>query len=515
VAAGIAGAAVALNSSIATGPTDDGPSTPEAGEWGPLVSMGQVAPIHATLLASGRILMSGQGGDGRSFPSFVIDPMDEGPFLVDPLHVPLRHPGDSLFCAGHAHLADGRVLHVGGGHFFDTGLDYGILFDEGTSPWTPIDDDLLGGRAWYSTVTRTADGRMLVLSGFVDFGLNENRTIQLFDPASFDAGGPPWTMLVPHRRAPEISATGSDYTHTFVLPQPIELEGHLRDVVMIGKTGEVHFFNYADPLDPGARFASRPNAFRGGTDVFFSADGASSVLLADGRILIAGAGDEDGTGAIPQAHLYDPLEDTWRTIDTGIARAHPAAVLLPDTTVALVNGSGGFDDPKRAQIVDPATETVTTSPPWDDPYVRGYHNVALLLPDARVLVAGGQGEGDDTERPDLRIFTPPYLIGVAPDERPRIVGVPDSIGYGLPFILAVEGGPIHRVTLVAPGSMTHAWDGNQRIVQLFDGDSSDAQLSVPGPRDAHAAPPGDYLLFAMRNDGVRFIPSFGRLVRVR
>ena len=285
---------------------------------------------------------------------------------------------------------------------------------------------------------------------------------------------------------------------------------------MIGKTGLVHFFNHADPFDePEARFATRDNAVRGGSEAaFISADGASSVLLADGRILIAGAGDEDGTGAIPQAHIYDPLQDTWRTIDTGIARSHPAAILLPDTTVALVNGNGGVDDPKRAQIIDPATETVTTSAPWSDPHPRGYHNVALLLPDARVLVAGGQGAGDDTERADLRIYTPPYLVGVAPEERPRIVDAPRTLGYGLPFSLTIEGGPIHKVTLLALGSMTHSWDGNQRIVELFDGQAREPQISIPGPRDAHAAPPGDYMLFAMRNDGVRFVPSVARLVRV-
>jgi hypothetical protein len=285
---------------------------------------------------------------------------------------------------------------------------------------------------------------------------------------------------------------------------------------MIGKTGLVHFFNHANPFDePEARFATRDNAVRGGSDAaLFSADGASSAMLADGRILIAGSGDEDGTGAIPQAHIYDPLEDRWRTIDTGIARSHPAAVLLPDATVALLNGSGGEDDPRRAQIIEPVTETVATSAPWDDPHPRGYHNVALLLPDATVLVAGGQGQGDDTERPDLRIYTPPYLVDVEPGGRPRIVDAPRSIGYGQSFTLAVDGGPVHKVTLLALGSMTHAWDGNQRIVELFDGQARDQRVSIRGPRDAHAAPPGDYMLFAMRHDGLRFVPSVARLVRV-
>ena len=62
--------------------------------------------------------------------------------------------------------------------------------------------------------------------------------------------------------------------------------------------------------------------------------------------------------------------------------------------------------------------------------------------------------------------------------------------------------------------MTHSWDANQRVVELFDGEARDPRISVTGPRDAHAAPPGDYLLFVMRNDGVRFVPSIARSVRV-
>ena len=54
----------------------------------------------------------------------------------------------------------------------------------------------------------------------------------------------------------------------------------------------------------------------------------------------------------------------------------------------------------------------------------------------------------------------------------------------------------------------------RRIVALFDGEAPGPELSIMGPRDAHAAPPGDYVLFAMRHDGLRFVPSAARMVRV-
>jgi hypothetical protein len=247
--------------------------------------------------------------------------------------------------------------------------------------------------------------------------------------------------------------------------------------------------------------------------------GASSALLADGRILITGGGQEHGADALPLTDIYDPYEDTWRRIDTGIARSHPAAVLLPDTTVLIVNGNGGEDDPRRPQIVDPVTETVTTGPAWPDGYTRGYHNVAVLLPDGRVLVGGGETAGSGTERTDLRYYSPPYLSVLPASERPRITTAPTTIGYGERARIGVEGGPIHRVTLLAPGSMTHAFDANQRCVLLYDGSAQDVdEIAVDGPPDAHAAPPGDYLLFVLRRleaeRGEVFVPSVARPVRV-
>lgn len=479
--------------------------------------MNGVAPIHASLLPSGKVLMAGVDHRGSGYPVFVMDPAGPGPVRIEPMRVPMRRPSHSLFCAGHAYLADGRMLQVGGGDSSDAGLRYALLFNEDGSPqWTPIDDDLLGGLSWYPTVTRMADGTMLVISGFTDFGTSENRTVQLFRPASFDSGGRPWKLLVPHEQAPDILATGSDYTHTFVLPKPIELDGHTREVVMIGKTGRVHFFDHTDDFeDPPARFATRPNGFRKGSGGPVSAAGASSAMLADGRILIVGGGEEDGSGASSLAHIYDPYSDSWRTIELGIARSHPAAVLLPDTSVVIVNGNGAPGDPRRPQIIDPSSGALTKGPPWPDGDYRGYHNVALLLPDGRVLTGGGERFGEETERADLRYFLPPYLSGTAPEDRPAITSAPQLITYGGTHVVEVERGPIHKVTLLALGSMTHSFDANQRCVELFDGEALEDGVSFTGPPDPNVAPPGDYMLFVLRrNDVGTLIPSFARMVRV-
>jgi Domain of unknown function (DUF1929) len=519
-ALGAGGGAVALAASSESGP-DPGP-----GSWGELIPTDGVAPVHASLLPSGKVLMNGPSGGGE-IADFVIDPLNEG-IEVDGLYPPMRMNEDTLFCAGHAPLADGRLLLVGGQRSTpELGLEYALLFDYRTAPgsgWTPIEDSILGGPSWYPTVTRLANGDMLVISGFADWGGEENRTIQLFHRRRFDAGRSPWTTLVPHEKVPDVSPTGADYTHVFALPRPVMLDGHQREVAMVGATGEIWFLSHTGRFaDPADRFATRPNARRPAPPNASPGAGTSSAMLADGRILIVGSGDEDGEGEpslMSRADVYDPYRDEWRSIETGIGRIYPVAILLPDGMVAIVNGDGGRGDSRVPQIIDPESGVVSGGPRWPDDGVRGYHNSALLVPDGRVLTASGESgglsgrPGGPPERTDLRYYSPPYLSVLAEAERPEILRAPRRMRYGRLHTIRVRNGPIHRVTLLAPGAMTHSIDMNQRCVILFDGDADGDEIAVAGPRDSSVAPPGGYMLFALRElDGI-FAPSHGRMIRV-
>jgi galactose oxidase len=506
------------------------PSDPGGGSWGDIIPVRGVTPVHVTVLTSGALLMCGDSRDG--YPDFLADPGAEGPIEVDDLSAPMRMEHESLFCAGHAPLADGRVLEVGGSR--DTpelGLEYALLFDPrpaANGSWEPIGPDIIGGPSWYPTVTRLPGGEMLVISGFTDWGTEPNRTIQLFEPGRLDRGLPPWRLLVPHYEVPDVSPSGADYTHVFVLPRPLVLDGHRRELAMVGATGKVYFFNYSDRFgDPTDRFTTRPNGRRPApAKESWPAEGASSAMLADGRILIVGGGNEAGGGnpaVMSKADIYDPYRDSWQTIDTGIARSHPAAILLPDGCVGVVNGDGGPPcDPRKPQIIDPNSGVVRTGAPWPDSGRRGYHNVAVLVPDGRVLTGGGEpgdlaGQpGGPAERTDLRYYSPPYLSASPETDRPEIVSADREIGYGQPFSLSFRRGPINRVTLLAPGSMTHAIDMNQRCVVLFDGEADGNEVTVTGPEDAFVAPPGDYMLFVLRTtdrEGV-LVPSPARWIRV-
>jgi galactose oxidase len=146
-----------------------------------------------------------------------------------------------------------------------------------------------------------------------------------------------------------------------------------------------------------------------------------------------------------------------------------------------------------------------------------------LLPDGRVLTGGGEpgdirgAPGGVPERTDLRHYSPPYLSTSLAVERPEIVGADETMAYGRPYSLSFRGGPIHKVTLLAPGSMTHAIDMNQRCIVLFTGEADGAEITVTGPSDPFIAPPGEYMLFILKRaeaDGPGLVPSTARFVRV-
>jgi hypothetical protein len=425
------------------------------GSWGPLISIGEVAPVHVSMLPSGEVLATGTRNreyTADDIVSFSIDPRASGPVDPQPMTVPLRSGRDSLFCAGHSFLPDGRLLYVGGERTPpESGIDYGVLYEAAQDAWKEIGASLIGGPAWYPTATRLSTGEMLVISGFLDWGETPNRTMQVLEPGRLDSDGTPWRLVVPADRVPDVSPTGADYTHAFLLPRPLMVDGHLREVAMLGKTGRVHLFSAVDSFgDPAHRFATRPNGRRPApATVSMPAAGASSVLLADGRIVIVGAGTEDGIGnpaLASEAHTYDPARDEWWTIDTGIARAHPAAVLLPDATVLVVNGDGERRrDARRPQIIDPGSGAILTGPPWPDRSVRGYHNVALLVPDGRVLTGSGQAEArrrrpGPRERPDIRYYSPPYLSVLREEDRPKVLAAPWQMSYAEPYPIRFKGG---------------------------------------------------------------------------
>src|SRR5687767_1985134 len=145
-------------------------------------------------------------------------------------------------------------------------------------------------------------------------------------------------------------------------------------------------------------------------------------------------------------------------------------------------------------------------------YGRIYHSTALLLPDATVYV-GGSNPGREISEPHIEIYKPPYLFtsSGAPAPRPTISSAPAVVGYGQAFTVTTpNAASISKVMLMRPGSNSHAFDAEQRLVYMQFTKGS-GTLTVFSPTSQGAAPPGYYMMFLLDAAGV---PSVAKFIQV-
>ncbi len=494
--------------------------------------------IHATLMRTGEVLwFSGHAETSHYLTeSYVWDP-------AQPVSTAAKQPfppGTDIFCGHHANLDDGRVITVGGA-MADPNHGRGIrdvcVFDPGSRTWTKI-GDMQHGR-WYPTLVTLPDGRLVVFSGREEAGGPEyiNSTVELLSPPFVGPGFTPQALAGANKTFPTYPGL------------------HLVPGGRIVHTGPT--WRYEDSVtSPIPTFSFR---LTGASTGAWTDEGVSpsvplreegmSVLLApaqEGRILLVGGAhaifDTGGnfTGLAPgcQPRATEILDTrttppTWtRIADAAHARINASAVLLPDGTVLVLGGhdrykfDGTSTSSDQAEIYDPVLNVWRAVATMGDP--RMYHSAALLVPDGRVLVAGGydpNGPGD-RNRKSFEFYEPPYFFN--PDDtlatRPTITslasvdGPTDQIAHGGQMVIDTpDAAAIRKVGLMRPGSMTHHTDSEQRYVALdFIAGPGAGQLTAQVPDDPSVAPPGYYMVWIVDSDNrpCRRAP-FVRLIRAR
>ena len=532
-------------------------------------------PVHGTLLPDGRVMLFGPVGVyaraawfvptpiGAPLPAMVrltpdYVPVDVDPpvFYTDPVTGDRWHVEETIFCSGHAPTADGGIFVAGGTLLYsyyepDTqttvnwiyGMPNVTQYSLSTGTWSRGENFRGTGESgsnmrWYSTVTRLADQRMLVSSGFElasiqvrqpgqpihNHGSSPNRSVEVMLPAG---GG---QVVSSHTQSP-VEIWNPDYTHAFQVPYGPPLVPS-STVLMFGGAG-VPVYLFAD-APPGTGWVTLSDRRRPGTVATDAPNhGTASVLLpmratnfewgyANGSVMQMGGGL--GSQMERSIDVFELASGQWGTgADLGVRRRFPATVLLPDGKVMMVSGYDATNvNPviRNAHYLDlrpPLSASTFTTGVAASGEVRGYHNVALLLPDGRVFIAGGRSRGSEPtdpedEKPNFRYLYPPYLSPLAsPPPRPVITAAPQSIGYGTNFTVEFSGGPVSEVVLMGLGSMTHAFDANQRYVQLATPSQDATTVQVTGPPNIQTAPPGYYMLFVLNQSRV---PSVARFVHV-
>lgn len=206
------------------------------------------------------------------------------------------------------------------------------------------------------------------------------------------------------------------------------------------------------------------------------------------------------------------------------ARRQHNLTVLPDGSVLATGGFSGsktlFDYTTAvypAEWWNPSANTWTELAPMS--VHRGYHSTALLLPDARVLSAGG-GICDSCfdagyHNKNAEIFSPPYLFKKDGSGqlaiRPVISAVPDNITPNKSFTISTaNANSIQKVTLIRLGSVTHSTNMEQNYIPLMFSKNINS-LKATAPANNFIAPPGYYMLFILNTSGV---PSVAKIIKV-
>jgi hypothetical protein len=483
---------VALNGTIVT-------SKPQ-GQWSSAIYDWPDVAIHLHLLRDGRVLSFSDDGaaNGRfadRAKAFVVPIPPNG---VPGVATPIDNTTTNVFCSGHTFLPDGRLL-VAGGH---EGRDGNGSVDTNIFEYSPSYDwtrhaPMYQGR-WYPVATALANGDVLVVGGNA---LANGQIVRNLVPEVWNHATGSWTRL-------------SGASLNVILYAPMHLAPDGRVFMSGSPNANVRQTLFLDTSGNG-EWALTPRPERKYTGM---RDYGPSVLLEDSKVLVMGGGTTPPTATSEIIDLKgNPPTWNWTANSMAFARRHLNATLLPDGTVLVTGGtsSPGFNDGTNAvyaaELWNPKTGLWTTMA--SAKVKRLYHSTALLLPDGRVLSAGGgrppPTNGSGTDNYNAEIYSPPYLFtGV----RPTITSAPASIAYGSQFQVqvATNATDITKVSLVALGSVTHTLNMSQRI-KFLTFTPSGTTLTVRTPTERTLVPPGYYMLFVINSNGA---PSVAKMVQV-
>lgn len=466
---------------------------------------------HSALLHTKEVIFLGDSTD-----TVLWDPSNEVSPLLSKLSPTDTNLTSNLVCCGHSFLSDGQLLAVGGGGLGPgaaTSIE-GWRFDPINRKWTKTLGNMSIQR-WYPTVVTLGDegptersGRSLIASG----AFPENPLLEIYSEATD-------TFSLVRVSGPISKSFAQTYPGLHLLP------GGEIFYVPTGfgncSTGDVYPLN-----DPSAYFTFSGALEGSWTEIGTGINrtkGMSALLLQSTypfvRAIVVGGGDSGSNQSAQTINLstFSPLWGTPSAIPDGRPRVNVNVVLLLDNTVLVCGGTQS--PPHTCWRYNPNTAITPWSEMDELNSPRHYHSCVLLLPNGKVMAAGGAAPGGCTVSVEnsIEVFNPPYLFNQDGTfaSRPTIVSIDGitpntektpTIEHGGSFVIETpESADIAKVVLVRPMANTHNTDTEQRIINcsFVKTDANTITGNAPNGMYPHAmAPRGYYMLFIINNKGV-------------
>ncbi|MBK6861627.1 MAG: DUF1929 domain-containing protein [Saprospiraceae bacterium] len=418
------------------------------------------------------------------------DPFAFNPLLNDTIGM----SGDMLIqgCVAPKLLWNGKIIMAGGTdlEIYGPGTRKIKQYNFFTKTWQVL--PLMLDYRWYPSMTQLADGRLLITGGGGLKNPIRVNTTELYNPLT---GKTEWadTIAIRNEQSPILTLYSGQALITHRPPQLFD--------------PTTRKWELAADFIQGKRM---PNGDHVDHELIHLPEG--EVIAIGFKPFPAGSGGK-------LVERYDPVSNTW-TLGAHFAplRSRPEAVLLPDRRILTL--AGEKEDPNDpspvnqwnymdlADLYDPYANTWRRLAPM--PRKREYHALAILVPDGRVIVVGGEGQpGNEPPKSVIDAFEPPYLFrGV----RPQVLNLEKTDyqrGDTIRFEVGRTNGPTD-IVLQSTQAATHMMNcGENRFLDL-DFTQQGQSIEALIPNDSLMALPGWYLLWVMVDD----IPSVARIVRI-
>ncbi|OVA17632.1 Glyoxal oxidase [Macleaya cordata] len=454
---------------------------------------------------------------------------------------PLRLETDT-WCSSGAFLSNGTLLQTGGHGNGYRRIRYFRPCSNHRCSWTQSRHSLVNNR-WYSSNQRlpSAKDRVIVVGGKDTFSYEFVPKLSHSDERSFAL---PFLHKTYNRR--EDGNNLYPFLH-------LSSDGKLfifanRDSILLDYKRDKVIKTY--PRMPGGGSRNYPSS---GSSVMLPLDHKDGFQKVE--VMVCGGSSSGAYEAAQQGTHLKGLSTCGRMVITGhnhkwVMEHMPGPrllndmLILPTGQILIINGAkhgcAGWNN-----AANPSLQPYLYNPKkrWGHRFsvlksakiARLYHSSAILLPDGRVLVAGGNPNRHYTFKnvafpTELRLqaFTPYYMERHYHNIRPSNVSInhkhsrrdrlDSTIGYGKEFTvrfrLRRKPSKVVNFNVYAPPFTTHSISMNQRMLKLRCRRmvrEKDGWINavIEAPPSANVAPSGYYMLTVV-NEG---IPSLSHWVR--